>query len=268
MKHQKPCIFCGRYGDKSKEHFYPDWVGDFIKQTDVHNTATTVTQKGLGTRTISANHRRQGHLITKTFRVVCRSCNNGWMSQVESTAKPALVSGLTKTTLVLGPDQQRDLATWVCLKSMVCEHSDPKLASTPFKDRHSFFKDRAIPSYFRIYVGAHATSSETWLHRHSATISFSSKVRPPLMDGLQRNVQTVTFILGQLVFHVLAARVDGFGLDTDITYPGLTRLWPSLAESVDTSKLRVLHLEHLRQLVTSFDTYLRHQNPKFTDNIV
>jgi hypothetical protein len=190
------------------------------------------------------------------------------MSQIESAVKPILVAGIHGMELNLDREQQRNLATWVCLKAVVCEHSDPVLASTPFVDRHTFYTDRIIPDYFRIYIGAHSTSSVTWLCRHSATLSLSKTPSPPLLDGLQRNVQTTTFILGRLLFHVLAARVHGFGLDTDLTYPGLTRLWPTCADEIHTSNLRILNAPQLSQITASFETYLSHKRPTFVNAVI
>jgi hypothetical protein len=268
VRHQKPCIFCGRSGNKSKEHFYPDWLSEFIVTDGIHNTATTITQRGYAPKVLAARSRRQGHLITKKFRVVCESCNNGWMSQIESAVKPILVAGIHGVELNLDREQQRNLATWVCLKAMVCEHSNPGTASTPFVDRHAFYIDRFIPGYFRIYFGAHSTSSVAWLYRHSATISLSKSPSPPLLDGLQRNVQTTTFILGRFLFHVLAARVDGFGLDTVLTYPGLTGLWPAGADEIHTSNLRFLNAKQLSQITASFEAYLAHKRPIFVDTVI
>ena len=268
MRHQRPCIFCGRHGNKSKEHFYPEWLREFIATDGVHNSATTVTQLGNAPKVLTGSSRRQGHLITKKFRVVCESCNNGWMSQIESAVKPILLAGVHGVELSLDREKQRNLAAWVCLKAMVCEHSDAKLASTPFVDRHAFYNDRLIPEYFRLYIGAHSTNSVTWVYRHSATISFDRTTRPVLLDGLQRNVQTTTFILGRLLFHLLAARVDGFGLDTDLIYPGLTGLWPAGDGEIKTKDLRLLDTPQLRKVMMSFEAYLTHQRPTFVEAVI
>jgi hypothetical protein len=263
MKKPRPCIFCGLLGDKSKEHFYPAWLSDIIPPESVHNVSMLVTRSGNGPKEITERSRRQGHLITKKLRVVCRACNNGWMSRLEPAVKPFLVAGLIDRDITFERADLLEIARWVCLKSLLAEHSDPAFASTPSIDRTAFFSEFTIPSYFRIYMGAQSTASITWLYRHSATISFSSVVNPPLLDGLQRNVQTITFILGRLVFHVLAARVHEFDLDRDISYPGLTRIWPLPDGVVRLSQLRVLSAEQLRIVRESFEVYLANQKLRF-----
>lgn len=268
MREKKPCIFCGRNGNKSKEHFYPAWLSEHIDGKGIHNISTVLTQLGDAPKALTSRSRRQGHLITKKLRVVCQICNNGWMSQIESSVKGILVAGLTGEHLDLSIDQQRDLAFWVCLKTIIYEQSDPKLASTPFMDRHAFYTDRVVPDYFRMYFGAHSTSSITWLYRHSATVSFSQFVDPPLLDGLKRNTQTVTFILGRYVFHVLAARVAQFGLDSDLTYPGLTRLWPGNNSGIGTGRLRALNAPQLGQVAASFEQYMALNKAKHVNAVI
>ncbi|HEY5970966.1 MAG TPA: hypothetical protein VIT22_03165 [Pseudoxanthomonas sp.] len=268
MRDKKPCIFCGRLGNKSKEHFYPAWLSEHIDGTGIHNISTVLTQLGAAPKTLTSRSRRQGHLITKKLRVVCQICNNGWMSQIENSVKDILIAGLTGEHLDLSIDQQRNLVSWVCLKTIISEHSDPKLASTPFVDRHAFYTDRVVPDYFRMYLGAHSTSSVTWLYRHSVTVSFSQFVNPPLLDGLRRNTQTVTFILGRYVFHVLAARVAQFRLDKDLTYPGLTRLWPGDSNGIATGRLRALNASQLGLVAESFEQYMSLNNVRYANAVI
>jgi hypothetical protein len=190
------------------------------------------------------------------------------MSQIENSVKEILLVGLTGESMVLSEQKIRDLASWTCLKTIVAEHFDQNLASTPFVDRHAFYSHRTVPSYFRIYLGAHETASITWLYRHSATISFSQTVQPPLLDGLQRNTQTVTFILGRYVFHVIAARVAEFKLDADLTYPGLTPIWPCDGNAIDTNALRVLNAQQLGQVARSLEQFMAIQRVRYVKTVI
>ena len=128
------------YGSQSKEHFYPAWLAEFIDSGKVHNVAMLVTRLGARPKEVTERYRRQGHLITKTLRVVCRTCNNGWMSQMESAVKPLLVSSVMGQERTLELPDVTFLAQWVCLKAMLAEHADPELASTPAIDRRAFYE--------------------------------------------------------------------------------------------------------------------------------
>jgi len=54
-------------------------------------------------------------------RFVCRGCNNGWMSELESRAKPVIELLLDDAPHVLAADHQRTLAVWAVKSAMVFE---------------------------------------------------------------------------------------------------------------------------------------------------
>jgi hypothetical protein len=213
--------------------------------------------------------RRQGHLITKRIRVVCTTCNNGWMSQLEDRVKPLLLPGLTGKDVSLRATDQKALSEWTFVKALVCEHSAIGLASTPAQDRMIFYRDRTLPDYFRIYIGSHSTESVTFLLRYSCTISFSLPIQPPLLDGLLRNAQTITFTVGRLVFHVLSARVANFRFDTDISYPALARLSPNATDTIlHTADLLKLNQQDLHTLTRSLENFLLMNRPRFVEAVI
>jgi len=52
-------------------------------------------------------------------RGICRSCNNGWMSRVETAAMPLLASMINGHRTYLNLADQLTVARWTCVK--VCE---------------------------------------------------------------------------------------------------------------------------------------------------
>ncbi len=72
-------------------------------------------------------------------RVVCRDCNTGWMSLLDGATKPILRPLILGEKRHLTSEDQKILATWVCLKNMVAEFSDSKTIATSAveaPDRH------------------------------------------------------------------------------------------------------------------------------------
>ena len=54
---------------------------------------------------------------------VCeKNCNNGFMRRIENATKPHLIQLLGNCPFRLAPEQQRWIATWAVLKSVVGEH--------------------------------------------------------------------------------------------------------------------------------------------------
>lgn len=269
MKHPKPCIFCGRFGDKSREHFYPNWVASHVTyKQPVHHTLTTVTAMGFAPAQVTHEVRREGHLVTRKLRVVCRTCNNGWMSQLEESAKPILLRGFSGQPFCLSQDEQDVLSRWACLKAIVAENSEPELATTPAEDRRVFFETQAPPSYFRVALGIHATSSQTWCVRKAMAISFSRMIQPPLLDGLKKNTQLLTFIFGALVFQVLAARVTKFNLLQDAAPPELTVIHPTQGGPLVSSNLKLLTAEELKVVVAVLDVFIVRLQAGYVESVV
>jgi hypothetical protein len=87
---------------------------------------------------------RQGYLMNKRLRVVCRACNSGWMSEVESSAKRILIPLICATPISLNAESQTLVALWAAMRSAVFERDDPKFAAlTEAEYRH--IKDRRSP---------------------------------------------------------------------------------------------------------------------------
>ena len=77
----RECAFCFATQGLTKEHIISDWVnGLFPGRSEVNY------QDGKGRA-----EKWHADKIDWKARVVCRDCNNGWMSDLESTlAKPSL----------------------------------------------------------------------------------------------------------------------------------------------------------------------------------
>ena len=269
MKYPKPCIFCGQFGDKSREHFYPNWVASHVTQKQpAHHTLTTSTAKGFAPAQVTREVKREGNLVTRKLRVVCRSCNNGWMSKLEETAKPILLRGFSAQPFSFSQSEQDILCRWACLKALVAENSEPELATTPHADRRDFFETQIPPPYFRIALGIHTTTFQTLCVRRAMTISFSNVIQPPLLDGLIKNTQLLTFIFGTLVFQVLAARVTKFNLLQDAAPPGLTVIYPSRGSPLVSSSLKLLTAEDLKVALAALDIFIVRLQASYVENVI
>ena len=139
---------------------------------------------------------KPGHLRTKKLRVVCGDCNNGWMSALESAAKPTLTALITSQPRVLSPDDLGVLARWVALKVMVAECDVLDLAVTPPEVRKRFKADQQVPSDFRICIGQCGVDGwECGYHRHAATVGKSPLVTP---QHQFKNIHSVAIGIGDL----------------------------------------------------------------------
>ena len=255
MKKQRTCIFCGRKGGISKEHFWPDWLGLYLPKRDGDRHISEIhAAEGKAPKQLQNRTERQGSVITKKIRVVCRECNNGWMSALEEKVKPILIGLLKEHVGKLDKEQISDLSLWVTVKTIVGEHAEGDIVLTPSTDRHQVYKEGVIPDYFRIFAGIHSSDTNAGYVRHSTTISRTMDgPKPPLSPEVQRNIQSVSFLVGPLVLHVIAARVADFSIDETFSFRDLVRLWPPSLEQIDLFSLRPLDDTGLSTIASQLD---------------
>lgn len=158
------CPFCGTTTNLTKEHVWPQWLrdtpgamellaNDHGERTPNLRSVMTTDDEGR----YQSEEVRLGHWALRLPNVtvdVCKPCNTGWMSQLESC-----VAGLLKPLLIdqrpitLGEDDQRLLATWAYKTFMTYAlNYDP--LSNPFRDHEytAVANDSGIPPHIRIWI--------------------------------------------------------------------------------------------------------------------
>lgn len=250
------CIFCGGR-PLSKEHIWPQWLGPDIRPPE-RNAArdeyfVTRTQKSIVTA--SKKRERQGDTTTKQVRAVCRACNGGWMSEMETAVKPILLP-LATTLEKESLDQvaQRVLAEWISLKLMVAEHAEHGNHVSLPAHLAGFKEARKIPEGTHIYIGS--SISNEWRNtfaRHVTTISTPENFaagRPR-----ERNMQYGTIGIGLLfVLYMYCGDVD---LPKYLTIgPAFRKLWPLPESAISWPPPYAMNAADCREAATGFDKLL------------
>lgn len=259
MKKQRTCIFCGKEGNITKEHFWPEWLGQhFPKSCEDRHISEIHESEAKSPKRIIKKYDRQGHVITKKMRVVCRECNNGWMSNLEAKVKPIISALLIGHDTRINKEQIFDLSLWATVKTIVGEHAEGHMALTPSADRYLVYKNYKIPDYFRIFLGVHSSESKAAYSRHSTTFSLTMNgLNPPLTPDIQRNTQIVSFLIGPLLLHVIAVRVSGIRFnDETLSSSELIRIWPAAADEINLLSLKVIDDEELSAIASKLSKLL------------
>ena len=100
------CQFCGG-GPSTKEHVFGKWLYKSITSPDERKTtkkiqhAITIERSGTPVASEGFLDGRIGSTLGVTTRTVCRRCNNGWMSEIESSMQQAFtaLTGCPETPL-------------------------------------------------------------------------------------------------------------------------------------------------------------------------
>ena len=169
----KSCIFCGELGNISKEHFWPEWLAPYVHTIgDGHNISELHSAEGKGQQTLQRRRVCPGNVITKKIRVVCKNCNNRWMSELEANVKPTILSLLINNKTALTEEEVATLSLWITVKTIVGEHWEENLSLTPDNDRYLIYKNKIIPDYFHIFLGFHSFKNQAAYERQSTTVSY------------------------------------------------------------------------------------------------
>jgi hypothetical protein len=290
----KPCIFCPRPRG-SKEHFWPQWMHPILPPPTTeprHNKLSHTFSPFEGSAT-QGRENTQGALHTIRFRVVCGKCNNGWMNEIETEARPYLAQLIPGETTTLDRQALDAVARWITLKVIVAEHSSSDSAVTPRPLRMAFRNTRAIPDFIRIYLASHDLPFEKSVGyvRHSQAVAFrapdESALRgsvvhmtnalsrgvpqpsPPLGD-VANNVQTLTFYLGRVFVHVTAARVDNFWIEDIASIPLLyetAQIWPPKDVEMTWPREPAFTLTQVDNISESMPAALRAQQPYWVKDV-
>ena len=223
-KPPRHCIFCGNL-DLSKEHFWPKWCEPLFPRTAEDGRVEMSFAQADGARLVAPPvvTNRPGRVIAKKLRVVCRTCNNTWMSRIEAEAQPVLTPLIQGKPTVLDETQQKTLTEWVALKVMIAEHSKGVDHVTPQHSRAGFRATRRIPDGFQIWIGK--CGEDRWrscYYRSAATFGLPNETPK---DAFQKNTETVAIGAGDLFIFTLA-RTTPVLFDFNLQSSRFLRLWP------------------------------------------
>jgi hypothetical protein len=223
-KKPKVCIFCGAT-PLSKEHVWSEWTYQILPKVKGGTHVRGVIQTGKaspkikGIRTLKTY---QGQVNVIQIRAVCRSktkgtnslgktgCNNGWMNHQDDGIKPILTPLILGQPAVLGPEQQRALASWIAMKVMVTEYSEPEDVVSTQEERSAMFNQRTVPAHWKIWIARQTGQLwRTGYLRQSATLGTPDETGTPIPPGGSRakNTQLISIGFGYLVVHVFSTRV-------------------------------------------------------------
>jgi len=192
-KDREPCAFCPATAEISGEHLWDDWAGRMFG--DRQYKYTRRDSKGHETTWEHNN-------LSPKARVVCRKCNNEWMSQVSTNAKAFIGEALCNCTrVVLHSEGIAAVAAWGFLKAVVADHmyemTDPFY---PFEDRQLFRQTLAIPREVQMWLGG------TLRHR---VIFKGYTINTPPNTPQRFELNCFTYCLGTSLFRLLAQNGRG-----------------------------------------------------------
>src|SRR5215831_10201446 len=84
MATTRVCAFCQQTANLTGEHLFAEWVDKLLTKSTSHYVFTDIDPKDSSVRRFGGRH------LDRTFKCVCKNCNNGWMSDIDNEARDVL----------------------------------------------------------------------------------------------------------------------------------------------------------------------------------
>ena len=207
----KRCIFCGSSDKLTYDHIFGKWIKAYIPKTHNKHEFQHVKSDSPGVHEFADKKIRAGDLVSSKVRVVCGSCNSGWMSILHNRAIPFLTPLVMGEFSELNITAQTAIAAWTAMVTMTSEFlaREPQKIVIPQDERTWLKQNLTSPPNWRIWIGRY--NRKTWGGQWvRVTLHIGSKkdIEKWLTDDLSApNVQTTTFVVGELCISVLSASI-------------------------------------------------------------
>jgi hypothetical protein len=139
--------------------------------------------------------RWQAPALNVTVRQVCASCNNGWMSRLETEAKPLLSPMIEGKAIGLSSREQVLAATWATKTAVMLSFTHGAQPVVPASHISELFGSGEPPASTHVWIAAYEGEWSGWYSGDVIGIGPPSKT-----EGL---AYCATMVVGHLVFQVL-----------------------------------------------------------------
>lgn len=225
------CIFCGAEESLTKEHIFGEWLKDEFPSDakTTHIVGKMDWPKHVITREpITKDEKRTGNTRSRYAKVVCKSCNNGWMSQLEAAAKPIVLGLMNRSFRALGPKEQCAIATWATKVCMIAEWIKSDKIHVTQEERDTLKNTRNPPKGWGLWIANYAGGS--WAHltvfQHRGNL-FSPVV--PQAGGKMHYGQSTIFGMKKVIFLVISSNFPGLVEQVGSRIngaPSIAQIWP------------------------------------------
>jgi hypothetical protein len=250
------CVFCGADGPLTREHTLPAWLGRIGLPSDPVKHATGRLNRNPKDRGVSAP-------FTRVVRVVCATCNNGWLSDLDAAAKTALTQPILGRATTIEPALCGLVAAWfqkVCLVNMLSTPDGKMVRSTQLGDEMRAMyarRDRSSP----------LDATTVWIGRSVAKERLATVCLTPMVVGVEGirssdlpSAYAMTLTIGELLLHGVRFTSPLLEFDLEVQH-GLAGLWPADAPIGWPAGVPV---DDARRVIMEMGRFLRPTDSRFT----
>lgn len=184
------CIFCAK-SKPTREHVIPAWLSDVLPGDGEFNFTRQQEDGSVSSWSTSA--------LNLTVKRVCGPCNHGWMSQLESRAKPLLTPLIHGQAGTFGRHEQTLMATWATKMAIVVEQTRSGRPMIPTEYRRHVYERQEPPPGTHVWMARYGGARTVWFDRFDGNLDSSQK---------SGRIHALTLSLGQLVLQLYSLLID------------------------------------------------------------
>ncbi len=189
------CVFCRRdlVGTAAEEHVFPQWL---LNHLSVPRSDQMF--QGVGSMAMLDADETEGR-VHGTWRFVegrvCRTCNNGWLSQLEEDARPVLQELMegAGTIVASTPTQRRIIARWAAKTAFLVANVSPFNHPVPAGHLWALDEGGDLPPGVAVYAGQAHTGTKTAYLQSTTWPQFTARqdgyIVGALRDGYKIGLQ-------------------------------------------------------------------------------
>ena len=222
MQAHGKCIFCDGFG-LSKEHVWPRWLTKTVPAGAKSGHLTTISRKVSHNMSYemgplkSGKQQRPGAITSRRLCVVCKNCNNEWMSQLQEEVKDLLLIVMENRywSTMTGIEVTK-LAKWITMFVIVSEYLHPERVTTNASERETFYKTKKPLSNWAIWIAYHIGEIKNGVKVKHGTIRHTSLARHYNSEAYQarhNHTGITTTICGDMLFQTFSTNLDNTILD-------------------------------------------------------
>ena len=230
------CVFCSSEiaEDDPPEHVVPQWLRRFRPKHAVFSHQPSIIVRGASPEPTTQGHTFVSKTPSITTDVVCRSCNGGWMSDLETRGSqlfPPMIEGDAKP---LTPDDHAFTATWGTKTVMMWQTIEPGLRTARL-DAYKWLRTHKTPPPFtRVRIG-HYIGNRLPFIQYGQENLIRTDIPEPSPDEFPTGGYRAILTIGRLLIEVFAAHDENTIARNirfpEMTGPALIDSWPGLGPS-------------------------------------
>ncbi|MEQ8333343.1 hypothetical protein [Nisaea sp.] len=206
----KNCIYCGST-DLNAEHVFGDWLKNFLPRKNKKRAVAFFRggKKDNKPQPTSMNviNPRNSPLVSWKIRCVCKTCNSGWMGDVQENAKLVVGPMTNGKSILLDHASKAAIAAWATSVAVTVEYDRHHAPAITPEQRSAFREKKLAPDTFKIWIGKYDCPDDRSVFAKSTHSIYTEAeiLADPNKDPTIQNTQTCAFGVGKLYVLVFSS---------------------------------------------------------------